>query len=93
MAWVDSLSQSDIAELEALHRKFGPTAFESYLILALVVRIHGPIGADSLDACIADWDDLVWPRISSQFDLRTDGYHLKGSRIPSPISPASVAQT
>lgn len=78
MAWLDSLSQADVDELSRLLAKLGAPAFEAYVLLALRVRVKGPIPADDIEGCTADVDDLTWHKISGQFERRADGcLHLK----------------
>jgi hypothetical protein len=82
--WANTLSADDIADLKDLLSKFGPNALEAYLVLALSVRINGPIPLEGLDAVIADWDELAWRRIAGEFERRSDGcLHLKGALLRS----------
>ncbi len=76
MAWTDSLTQADLAELRALgDRPDELEDFFKYVVLAITVRALGPIPIAEMSAT----DHRIWKGVyADQFDLRSDGrVHLK----------------
>jgi hypothetical protein len=77
MDWVAELPQESRDELRAHLHRFGPPAFELYVILTLVIGLHGPIPAEKLAGNIEDYGDLDWHRIKGEFELRDGEWHIK----------------
>jgi hypothetical protein len=63
MSWTDSLSVAAVEELRELLDRLGAVAFETSLVLAIRIRMSGPIRREEVPAWVALCGPDVWEQL------------------------------